>query len=196
MGWRYYCANAGKTWYIVQELRKTVRRINTDGSNNPLTGKLFCADCGCKMHYRSEHTRAGRDWRGLPNGGVRIEPASYNCSTYMNKRKVFEHECSSHFIQEKVIEQIILETIRYACQSVRLDENAFAEAMRSASAIRDEAEIKKIKSALEKQEKRYGELDLLIKKSMRIMLLESCLTSGMRSFRRNTRQSRNSLRRL
>ena len=116
------------------------------------------------MHYRSEHTRAGRDWRGLPNGGVRIEPASYNCSTYMNKRKVFEHECSSHFIQEKVIEQIILETIRYACQSVRLDENAFAEAMRSASAIRDEAEIKKIKSALEKQEKRYGELDLLIKK--------------------------------
>lgn len=153
-----------KTWYIVQELRKTVRRINTDGSNNPLTGKLFCADCGCKMHYRSEHTRAGRDWRGLPNGGVRIEPASYNCSTYMNKRKVFEHECSSHFIQEKVIEQIILETIRYACQSVRLDENAFAEAMRSASAIRDEAEIKKIKSALEKQEKRYGELDLLIKK--------------------------------
>ena len=82
----------------------------------------------------------------------------------MNKRKVFEHECSSYFIQEKVIEQIILETIRYACQSVRLDENAFAEAMRSASAIRDEAEIKKIKSALEKQEKRYGELDLLIKK--------------------------------
>ena len=69
---------------------------------------------------------------------------------------------------------------------MRLDENAFAEAMRSVSAIRDEAEIKKIKSALEKQEKRYGELDLLIKKSMRIMLLGSCLTSGMRFFHRNT----------
>ena len=41
---------------------------------------------------------------------------------------------------EKVMEQIILNTIRYACQRVRFDENAFAEAMRNASVINDEAE--------------------------------------------------------
>ena len=41
-----------RTWYMVQELRKTVRRIDTNGEGSLLTGKLYCADCGGKMHYR------------------------------------------------------------------------------------------------------------------------------------------------
>lgn len=60
-----------KTWYMVQELRKTKRRINTEGESNPFVGKIFCADCGGKMHYRNEGKRAGRKWRGLPDGSVR-----------------------------------------------------------------------------------------------------------------------------
>lgn len=45
-----------KTWYMVQELRKTKRRINTEGESNPFVGKIFCADCGGKMHYRNEES--------------------------------------------------------------------------------------------------------------------------------------------
>jgi DNA invertase Pin-like site-specific DNA recombinase len=153
-----------KTWYLVQELRRTVRRIDTSGESNPLTGKLFCADCGGKMHYRRAGERAGADWRGLPNGKVRTTPASFNCGNYNNKRKVFERECSSHSIQERVIRQIVLETIRYACNSVRMDEAAFIEAMRSASAVRGKSEEKKLRAALKKQEKRFSELDTLLKK--------------------------------
>ena len=59
-----------RTWYLVQELRKTVRRVDTSGEGSLLTGKLYCADCGGKMHYRRSTTRAGRDWRGIPNGEV------------------------------------------------------------------------------------------------------------------------------
>ena len=153
-----------KTWYMVQELRKTKRRINTEGESNPFVGKIFCADCGGKMHYRNEGKRAGRKWRGLPDGSVRTTPACYNCGNYNNSHDQSEKVCCSHNIQAKVIDQLVLETIQYACKSVRMDERAFVESIRSASEIREQSEAKKLKAALKHQEKRYAELDILLKK--------------------------------
>lgn len=153
-----------KTWYMVQELRKTKRRINTEGESNPFVGKIFCADCGGKMHYRNEGKRAGRKWRGLPDGSVRTTPACYNCGNYNNSHDQSGKVCCSHNIQAKVIDQLVLETIQYACKSVRMDERAFVESIRSASGIREQSEAKKLKAALKHQEKRYAELDILIKK--------------------------------
>lgn len=153
-----------KTWYMVQELRKTKRRINTEGESNPFVGKIFCADCGGKMHYRNEGKRAGRKWRGLPDGSVRTTPACYNCGNYNNSHDQSEKVCCSHNIQAKVIDQLVLETIQYACKSVRMDERAFVESIRSASEIREQSEAKKLKAVLKHQEKRYAELDILLKK--------------------------------
>lgn len=153
-----------KTWYMVQELRKTKRRINTEGETNPFVGKIFCADCGGKMHYRNEGKRAGRNWRGLPDGSVRTTPACYNCGNYNNSHDQSGKVCCSHNIQAKVIDQLVLETIQYACKSVRMDERAFVESIRSASEIREQSEAKKLKAALKHQEKRYAELDILLKK--------------------------------
>lgn len=153
-----------KTWYMVQELRKTKRRINTEGETNPFVGKIFCADCGGKMHYRNEGKRAGRKWRGLPDGSVRTTPVCYNCGNYNNSHDQSGKVCCSHNIQAKVIDQFVLETIQYACKSVRMDERAFVESIRSASEIREQSEAKKLKAALKHQEKRYAELDILLKK--------------------------------
>lgn len=153
-----------KTWYMVQELRKTKRRINTEGESNPFVGKIFCADCGGKMHYRNEGKRAGRNWRGLPDGSVRTTPACYNCGNYNNSHDQSGKVCCSHNIQAKVVDQLVLETIQYACKSVRMDERAFVESIRSASEIREQSEAKKLKAALKHQEKRYAELDILLKK--------------------------------
>ena len=153
-----------KTWYMVQELRKTKRRINIEGESNPFVGKIFCADCGGKMHYRNEGKRAGRKWRGLPDGSVRTTPACYNCGNYNNSHDQSGKVCCSHNIQAKVIDQLVLETIQYACKSVRMDERAFVESIRSASEIREQSEAKKLKAALKHQEKRYAELDILLKK--------------------------------
>lgn len=154
-----------KTWYMVQELRKTKRRIKTEGESNPFVGKIFCADCGGKMHYRNEGKRAGRNWRGLPDGSVRTTPACYNCGNYNNSHDQSGKVCCSHNIQAKVIDQLVLETIQYACKSVRMDERAFVESIRSASEIREQSEAKKLKAALKHQEKRYAELDILLKKA-------------------------------
>jgi len=42
-----------ETWNLVQRLRKTKRRPERiTGEPNPLTGVLFCADCGAKMYHK------------------------------------------------------------------------------------------------------------------------------------------------
>ena len=153
-----------RTWYMVQELRKTVRRFDTSGEGSMLTGKLYCADCGGKMHYRRGTTRAGRDWRGIPNGEVQHTSAGFNCGTYNSARKQNRKVCCSHSIKEDTVKQLILETIQYALKSVRMDEAAFIKSMRSASEVRDKGEVKKLKTDLAKKEKRFADLDLLIKK--------------------------------
>lgn len=38
-----------ETWNMALELRKKVRRPDILGEANPLTGKMFYADCGAKM---------------------------------------------------------------------------------------------------------------------------------------------------
>lgn len=153
-----------RTWYLVQELRKTVRRVDTSGEGSLLTGKLYCADCGGKMYYRRSTTRAARDWRGIPNGGTERTSAGFNCGTYNSSRKQYKQVCFSHSIKEDTVKQLILETIRYALKSVRMDKAAFIKNMRSASEVRDKGEVKKLKADLSKKEKRFADLDLLIKK--------------------------------
>lgn len=34
------------TWYVVQKIRETKHRPIAQGKANPLTGLMFCADCG------------------------------------------------------------------------------------------------------------------------------------------------------
>lgn len=62
-----------ETWERVQTLRKTIRRTDSIGKANPLTGLMFCADCGAKMYNHRGKAGNARDWAGRPNGkSVRI----------------------------------------------------------------------------------------------------------------------------
>ena len=56
-----------ETWERVQTLRKTIRRTDTIGTANPLTGLMFCADCGAKMYNHRGKAGNARDWAGRLN---------------------------------------------------------------------------------------------------------------------------------
>ena len=101
-----------ETWKLAQRVRQTVRRTDTTGEANPLTGLLFCADCGAKMY---NHKRGGRALRD----GMKIDPESglysgdnYNCSTYSLSAKQETRKCFGHYITTKAVRALILDTIR------------------------------------------------------------------------------------
>ena len=81
-----------ETWELVQKLRATIRRHDTLGEANPLTGLVFCADCHAKMHNyrRSKHSlvhRGNKSYRPTPQN-------SYRCSTFTQSNSKFNAKCS------------------------------------------------------------------------------------------------------
>ncbi|WP_348774243.1 zinc ribbon domain-containing protein [Fusobacterium necrophorum] len=52
------------TFNTVQKLRKVIRRTDSTGKANPLTGLVYCADCGAKMYNRRGKAGFKRDWLG------------------------------------------------------------------------------------------------------------------------------------
>lgn len=139
-----------ETWTIVQRLRETKRcpeRIG--GAPNPLTGVLYCADCGEKMYHKKGNT-------GRPN-----QPHhEYVCSSYRH----YSRSCTCHYIRVSVVESLILEAIRRVSGYVRENEAEFIEKVRETSAITQEAAIKENRKKLTKSKRRREEISGLIKK--------------------------------
>ena len=131
---------------------------------NPLTGLLYCADCGAKM-YNSRCRKEYYDVikRGKPQRQKTID--HYTCSTYTMSRGAFGENCSAHYIRTDVVRDIILDTIRAICGAVRTNEAAFVEKVREASALQRTDVAQSHKRQLAKNERRIAELDTLFLKS-------------------------------
>ena len=145
-----------ETWHLAQQTRKTVHRTDTTGVANPLTGLLFCADCGAKMYnHRSRHA--------APSEKGRISD-TYNCATYTLTLQRETKKCCSHSVSTKAMRELILYTILTVSEYAIANEEEFRQRVLDASRIKQEAEAKGLKKKLAKAKKRYAELDVLIKK--------------------------------
>ena len=144
-----------ETWELAQKLRKTPKRIDTFGVANPLTGLVYCADCGEKM-YNHRH-------RGNPEKGV-YPSDFFDCSTYTLSRQKRYKACTGHYITTKALRELVLETIRTASTYAIANKDEFLEKVRAASQIRQQDAAKEAKRKLNKDRKRRDELDGIIKK--------------------------------
>lgn len=64
-----------ETWHLAQKLIGTPRRSGTIGEANPLTGLVFCADCGAKMYNHRSRPYTNQEGRKIPGFD------GYDCST-------------------------------------------------------------------------------------------------------------------
>lgn len=142
------------TWELVQKLRGTPRRIDTLGEANPLTGLVFCADCGAKMY--NQRTR-GNDTKPYPSD-------AYECSSYKLAGQRRTAVCSNHHISTKALRTLILETIKVTSTYAISNEAEFIQKVRAASEVQQAQAAKDLKRKLNKDKRRFDELDTIIKK--------------------------------
>ena len=142
------------TWELVQKLRGTPRRIDTLGEANPLTGLVFCADCGAKMY--NQRTR-GSETKPYPSD-------AYECSSYKLAGQRRTAVCSNHHISTKALRALILETIKVTSTYAISNEAEFIQKVRAASEIQQAQAAKDLKRKLNKDMRRFDELDTIIKK--------------------------------
>ena len=135
-------------WDKVREVEKSVAqgRKTKRGYTHPLSGFLYCADCGGKMKMNSINRNGKIDF-------------NFNCGNHVRLGKSY---CFSHFIQAKDIEAIVLDDIRTMAQRIVLDEKTIREEfIRHNAELADKA-IKSAKKELQGKRKRTEELSRLM----------------------------------
>lgn len=141
-----------ETWQLAHRLKKTIRKPSyPDRPANPLTGLLYCADCGHKLTHHQPSPSKKK---------VYDADDYYICGNY----RQLTRDCTIHYIKTSAIEKLILTAIREVSAYVREDEKEFIRIVRDAASAGQEQTAKEQKKRLRQVEKRIAELDELIKK--------------------------------
>ena len=136
-------------WDRVQERKKSVAtgRKTKIGFTHPLSGFLFCADCGGKLKLC---TSIGRNSK---------RRYYFDCGYHLRYGKSY---CFSHYISASVLEEIVLEDIRDMAKRIVLDEKSIREEFIRHNAELADAAIKKAKKELQTKQRRVAELSRLM----------------------------------
>lgn len=134
-------------WDAVQKIRDGRRRKNKTGKVSKFSGLLYCGDCGARLY---NHAKSNSDY------------AYFQCGTYAYTAT--KGECSSHYISEKVIEQIVLAELNKIISAAEIDVNGLSLAVMQYCSDISQKAVSKRKKELSAAQKRYDELDRLFNK--------------------------------
>ena len=150
-------------WELVQKLRSTKHRADSLGESNPLTGLLWCGQCGGKM-YNNRSSRKRTYKKGDKTYTYTSRVSLYFCSTYSQSYRKYNTKCTHHQIQTRVVEQVILELLRETNGYVREHEEEFISLLQEKSALKKGETVKAHKKKIAKNEKRIAELERIYRK--------------------------------
>lgn len=136
-----------ETWELVQTLRANKRRPNRTGEVSIFSGLLYCVDCGEKLYYSVTNN-------------YKKEQAYFFCSSYRKNTA----NCTAHYIREKVVYALVLESLRRVLFYVQAFEKQFVREQLEKSSEEQKRELAKKKRELSKSEKRIAELDVLFQR--------------------------------
>ena len=137
-----------QTFDLAQKIRSNVRRYpNGWGEAAPLTGLLYCADCGGKMYVHRT------------NNGRRI--SQYTCSNY-TKVPCGTLCPTQHRINESAVLTLVSDTLRAIAEYSRNDRTEFIHTVQETQVAQQSADISKKRRRLAAAQKRAEELEKLI----------------------------------
>ena len=111
------------------------------------SGLLYCADCGEKLYY------------SVANNYSR-EQAYFFCSNYRKSTA----NCTAHYIREKVVYTLVLESLRRVMFYVQVFEEQFVQEQFDKSSKEQKKELAQKRRELFRAEKRIAELDILFQR--------------------------------
>lgn len=152
------------TWELAQKLRKTPRRHDFAETPNPLTGVLFCADCGAKLYNNTEKARAVREGKKPDPQTGYYNSDHYDCKNYKLSKGREKKTCTTHYINTNSLIRLILETLKLVSEYAIANKEEFEQKVRDLAMQKQFASLKEQKALLAKKEKRYNELKGLVKK--------------------------------
>lgn len=129
------------------------------------TYKESYKDKRAKMYNHRHRTARYRKDIYTKGKGRWIAPEDdYNCSNYNLGRQKYRQQCSSHGIQTKAVNALVLETIKETCNYAVANEGEFKGIICKLSSDRIADAGKTVRQRIKKNEKRYDEVNRLIKK--------------------------------
>lgn len=137
-------------WDKVKQRKKSVSQGKKTkwGYTPPLSGFVFCADCGSKMKIC-----------GMGSKNYKKHLYAFNCGDHQRYGKAV---CFSHFITAKALEEIVLDDIRTMSQRIALNEKSIREEFIRKNAELAEIAVKSAKKELQTKNKRIEELSRLM----------------------------------
>ena len=134
-----------QTFDTVQKIRQNKRRPTDMGEMSPLSGMLYCADCGKKMYLCRCTTMKQAEY--------------FNCSTYRKQKKRI---CGSHQITVKAVTAIIQDDLRRTIHFAKNHNEEFLQTLRKDAEAKTKKELKENQREIETSEERIDKLDKII----------------------------------
>lgn len=153
-----------ETWELVQKLRGTPKRHDFSDKPNPLTGLLYCADCGAKLYNNSEKATSIKNGRKPDPETGYYNSDHYDCKNYKLSSVREKTTCTTHYINTNSLIRLILGTLKLVSEYAIANKEEFAQRVRDLSIQKQFESLKEQKALLAKKEKRYNELKGLVKK--------------------------------